>query len=162
MPLPTSSVFPPASASFAKFASRRSVVHSTEGIVACTQPLAAKCGLEVLRAGGNAAVRSCSSLTWPPKHAEYDYRLTSSTGCCRCCWYVASYSSHRPKKTCHVYTWTKFTNSHAPAAGANAPLRCGRFGYPRPVATSHSTGWAARQSSATPPTGWSSRLYDAR
>ncbi|KFA52215.1 hypothetical protein S40293_00590 [Stachybotrys chartarum IBT 40293] len=38
-----------------KFASRRSVVHSTEGIVACTQPLAAKCGLEVLRAGGNAA-----------------------------------------------------------------------------------------------------------
>ncbi|ODA78224.1 hypothetical protein RJ55_05605 [Drechmeria coniospora] len=38
-----------------KFPSRRSVVHSTEGIVACSQPLAAKCGLEVLRAGGNAA-----------------------------------------------------------------------------------------------------------
>ncbi|KHN94843.1 acylase ACY 1 [Metarhizium album ARSEF 1941] len=38
-----------------KFASRRSVVHSTDGIVACSQPLAAKCGLDVLRAGGNAA-----------------------------------------------------------------------------------------------------------
>ncbi|KAG6000186.1 hypothetical protein E4U21_005746 [Claviceps maximensis] len=37
------------------FPSRRSVVHSTDGIVACTQPLAAKCGLDVLRAGGNAA-----------------------------------------------------------------------------------------------------------
>lgn len=37
------------------FPSRRSVVHSTQGIVACTQPLAAKCGLQVLRAGGNAA-----------------------------------------------------------------------------------------------------------
>lgn len=55
MPLPTSSLFPPASADFLKFPSRRSVVHSTEGIVACSQPLAAKCGLEVLRAGGNAA-----------------------------------------------------------------------------------------------------------
>jgi gamma-glutamyltranspeptidase/glutathione hydrolase len=42
---------------FAKFPSRRSVVHSTDGIVACTQPLAAQCGLEILRAGGNAAVR---------------------------------------------------------------------------------------------------------
>ncbi|KAG5956624.1 hypothetical protein E4U58_006486 [Claviceps cyperi] len=38
-----------------EFSSRRSVVHSVEGIVACTQPLAAKCGLDILRAGGNAA-----------------------------------------------------------------------------------------------------------
>ncbi|KAF4506505.1 hypothetical protein G6O67_006584 [Ophiocordyceps sinensis] len=38
-----------------RFPSRRSVVHSTDGIVACSQPLAAKCGLDVLRAGGNAA-----------------------------------------------------------------------------------------------------------
>ncbi|KAH8602243.1 putative gamma-glutamyltransferase ywrD [Bisporella sp. PMI_857] len=37
------------------FTSRRSVVHSTEGIVACTQPLAARAGLKVLAAGGNAA-----------------------------------------------------------------------------------------------------------
>ncbi|KFH42018.1 putative gamma-glutamyltransferase-like protein [Hapsidospora chrysogenum ATCC 11550] len=55
MPLPSASLFPLPSGGFQKFASRRSVVHSTEGIVSCTQPLAAKCGLEVLRAGGNAA-----------------------------------------------------------------------------------------------------------
>ncbi|KAH6897294.1 gamma-glutamyltranspeptidase [Thelonectria olida] len=55
MPLPTSAVFQPEAADFAKFHSRRSVVHSTQGIVACPQPLAASCGLEVLRAGGNAA-----------------------------------------------------------------------------------------------------------
>ncbi|VUC20980.1 unnamed protein product [Clonostachys rosea] len=55
MPLPTSSIYPPPSADFFKFASRRSVVHSTEGIVACSQPLAAKCGIEILHAGGNAA-----------------------------------------------------------------------------------------------------------
>jgi gamma-glutamyltranspeptidase/glutathione hydrolase len=39
-----------------KWPSRRSVVHSTKGMVACTQPLAAKCGLDILNAGGNAAV----------------------------------------------------------------------------------------------------------
>ncbi|KAH7025804.1 gamma-glutamyltranspeptidase [Microdochium trichocladiopsis] len=55
MPLTTPSVFPPESAVFQKFASRRSVVHSTKGIVACTQPLAAKCGIDVLNAGGNCA-----------------------------------------------------------------------------------------------------------
>ncbi|KAK3906536.1 nucleophile aminohydrolase [Staphylotrichum tortipilum] len=55
MPLPTSSVYPPPSGEFMKWPSRRSVVHSTKGIVACTQPLAAKCGLAVLNAGGNAA-----------------------------------------------------------------------------------------------------------
>ncbi|KAI1112150.1 gamma-glutamyltranspeptidase [Nemania sp. NC0429] len=65
MPLTTSSVFPPASDAFAKFASRRSVVHSTKGIVACTQPLAAKCGIQVLDAGGNcvdAAVAVAAGL----------------------------------------------------------------------------------------------------
>ncbi|KAI5457506.1 nucleophile aminohydrolase [Mariannaea sp. PMI_226] len=55
MPLPTSAVFQPASDDFARFPSRRSVVHSTQGIVASPQPLAANCGLEILRAGGNAA-----------------------------------------------------------------------------------------------------------
>lgn len=40
---------------FMPFPSRRSVVHSTEGIIACTQPLAAKCGLKILEAGGNSA-----------------------------------------------------------------------------------------------------------
>lgn len=61
MPLTTSSMFPPASDAFAKFASRRSVVHSTKGIVACTQPLAAKCGIQVLDAGGNCVVSCCAS-----------------------------------------------------------------------------------------------------
>lgn len=56
MPLETSSLHTPQSADFARFASRRSVVHSTKGIVSCTQPLAAKCGLQILNAGGNAAV----------------------------------------------------------------------------------------------------------
>ncbi|KAI0836639.1 gamma-glutamyltranspeptidase [Hypoxylon sp. FL0890] len=55
MPLTTPSVFPPGSHVFSKFSSRRSVVHSTKGIVSCTQPLAAKCGIEVLEAGGNCA-----------------------------------------------------------------------------------------------------------
>ncbi|KAI1081104.1 gamma-glutamyltranspeptidase [Whalleya microplaca] len=55
MPLTTPSVFPPPSKAFAKFPSRRSVVHSTKGIVSCTQPLAAKCGIDVLEAGGNCA-----------------------------------------------------------------------------------------------------------
>ncbi|KAF4957924.1 hypothetical protein FGADI_2753 [Fusarium gaditjirri] len=55
MPLPTSSIYEPPSAGFTGFPSRRSVVHSTEGIVAAPQPHAANCGLEILRAGGNAA-----------------------------------------------------------------------------------------------------------
>lgn len=55
MPLTIPSVFPPGSDPLMKFPSRRSVVHSTKGIVACTQPLAAKCGIEILDAGGNCA-----------------------------------------------------------------------------------------------------------
>ncbi|KAK2061809.1 gamma-glutamyltranspeptidase [Colletotrichum caudatum] len=55
MPLTTESLHSAQAAEFARYASRRSVVHSTKGIVSCTQPLAAKCGIEVLRAGGNAA-----------------------------------------------------------------------------------------------------------
>lgn len=55
MPLRTSSVYPATDPDFASFPSRRSVVHSTKGIVACTQPLAAKCGIEVLQKGGNCA-----------------------------------------------------------------------------------------------------------
>ena len=47
---------------FIPFASRRSVVYSTQGIIACTQPLAAQCGLKVLRAGGNAAVRTTLTI----------------------------------------------------------------------------------------------------
>ncbi|KAI6248355.1 Glutathione hydrolase-like YwrD proenzyme [Erysiphe necator] len=55
---------------FQRFNSRRSVVHSTEGMIACTQPLAARCGLKILEAGGNAAdvgvaVAAGMSLTEP-------------------------------------------------------------------------------------------------
>lgn len=67
MPLTTGSVYPPPSGEFMKWPSRRSVVHSTKGIVACTQPLAAKCGIDILNAGGNAAVSGpesgCKSYT---------------------------------------------------------------------------------------------------
>ncbi|KAM0125746.1 hypothetical protein ACHAP3_009622 [Botrytis cinerea] len=55
MPVNLNSVFPAADPEFVTFPSRRSVVHSTDGLIACTQPLAAKCGLKVLEAGGNAA-----------------------------------------------------------------------------------------------------------
>ena len=56
MPLTTSSVHHPENPpSFAAFPSRRSVVHSTKGIVSSTQPLASQCGLEILRKGGNCA-----------------------------------------------------------------------------------------------------------
>ncbi|KAF9783460.1 gamma-glutamyltranspeptidase [Thelephora terrestris] len=40
---------------FQQYASRRSVVYGTKGMVACSQPLAAQAGLEILRQGGNAA-----------------------------------------------------------------------------------------------------------
>ncbi|KAI6880083.1 gamma-glutamyltranspeptidase, partial [Hortaea werneckii] len=55
MPLNPSSTFPNPQPPFAAFPSRRSTVHSTKAIVACTQPLAAQCGLEILRKGGNCA-----------------------------------------------------------------------------------------------------------
>ncbi|KAM0750360.1 gamma-glutamyltranspeptidase [Meredithblackwellia eburnea MCA 4105] len=57
MPKPTftyhheSAAYPP----YIPFASRRSVVYSSKGMVACTQPQAAEAGLEILRKGGNAA-----------------------------------------------------------------------------------------------------------
>ncbi|OAX44171.1 gamma-glutamyltranspeptidase [Rhizopogon vinicolor AM-OR11-026] len=40
---------------FQRFPSRRSQVYGTKGVVACSQPLAAEAGLEILRKGGNAA-----------------------------------------------------------------------------------------------------------
>lgn len=40
---------------FTSFPTRRSVVHSTHGIVSCTQPLASSAGIRILQAGGNAA-----------------------------------------------------------------------------------------------------------
>jgi gamma-glutamyltranspeptidase len=41
---------------FQYYPSRRSVVYSTNGIVSCTQPLAAEAGVRILKQGGNAAV----------------------------------------------------------------------------------------------------------
>lgn len=56
MPLTTTAFHPPGTEpTFSKFPSRRSVVHSTKGIVSSTQPLATQCGLDVLRKGGNCA-----------------------------------------------------------------------------------------------------------
>jgi len=55
MPLNASAIYPSSDCEFISFVSRRSVVHSANGIVACTQPLAAQAGQRILRAGGNAA-----------------------------------------------------------------------------------------------------------
>lgn len=55
MPLSAQAIFPSSNPQFISFPSRRSVVHSTNGIVACTQPLAAEAGQRILRDGGNAA-----------------------------------------------------------------------------------------------------------
>jgi gamma-glutamyltranspeptidase / glutathione hydrolase len=41
-----------------KHQSRRSVVHSTKGIVSSSQPLASQAGIQILQQGGNAAVIS--------------------------------------------------------------------------------------------------------
>ncbi|KAF2626109.1 acylase ACY 1 [Macroventuria anomochaeta] len=50
-----SNVYPHPEPQFVHFPSRRSVVHSTKGIVSCTQPLATAAGIDILRKGGNAA-----------------------------------------------------------------------------------------------------------
>lgn len=55
MPLNASAIYPSSNPEFVSFPSRRSVVHSTNGMVACTQPLAALAGQQILRDGGNAA-----------------------------------------------------------------------------------------------------------
>ena len=67
MPLNLNSVYPAVDPEFQSFPSRRSVVHSTQGMIACTQPLAARCGLKILDAGGNAAV----SCTYPTFNIVY-------------------------------------------------------------------------------------------
>ena len=55
MPLNASAIYPASDPEFISFPSRRSVVHSANGMVSCTQPLAAQAGQRILRAGGNAA-----------------------------------------------------------------------------------------------------------
>jgi len=59
--------YPADDGNFAAFPSRRSVVHSTKGVVSTTSPQANAAGLRILREGGNAAVsRVSSSLIHPP------------------------------------------------------------------------------------------------
>jgi len=48
--------YPTDGGKFAAFPSRRSVVHSTKGVVSTISPLANEAGLKILRQGGNAAV----------------------------------------------------------------------------------------------------------
>ncbi|KAL8698296.1 MAG: hypothetical protein Q9201_006651 [Fulgogasparrea decipioides] len=55
MPLNARAIYPSSDPEFISFPSRRSVVHSLNGIVSCTQPLAAQAGQRILRDGGNAA-----------------------------------------------------------------------------------------------------------
>ena len=55
MALNASAIYPSSDPDFISFPSRRSVVHSANGMIACTQPLAAQAGQRILRAGGNAA-----------------------------------------------------------------------------------------------------------
>lgn len=48
--------FPPSTPpEFNQFNSARSVVYSTQGMIAASQPLACQAGLDILKKGGNAA-----------------------------------------------------------------------------------------------------------
>ncbi|KAF5859491.1 hypothetical protein ETB97_002792 [Aspergillus alliaceus] len=55
MPLNSKAIYSRLNPDFVPFTSRRSTVHSTNGIVTCTQPLAAAAGQRILTEGGNAA-----------------------------------------------------------------------------------------------------------
>ena len=69
-------VYPIGDPPFVQFPSRRSVVHSTKGMVACTQPLAAEAGQRILKMGGNAAVGFFCDISRLSV-------LTFDSGCCR-------------------------------------------------------------------------------
>ena len=70
-------VFPERNPPYVQFPSRRSVVHSTGGMVACTQPLAAEAGQRILKLGGNAAVSRLKPTL------VMESRLRPRTGRCR-------------------------------------------------------------------------------
>ncbi|KAE8136724.1 nucleophile aminohydrolase [Aspergillus pseudotamarii] len=65
MPLNSKAIYSRLNPDFVPFTSRRSTVHSTNGIVTCTQPLAAAAGQRVLQQGGNAAVPAALNITEP-------------------------------------------------------------------------------------------------
>ncbi|OJJ40374.1 hypothetical protein ASPWEDRAFT_101020 [Aspergillus wentii DTO 134E9] len=65
MPLNSKAVYSKLNPDFVPFSSRRSTVHSTNGIVTCTQPLAAAAGQRILKEGGNAAVSAALNITEP-------------------------------------------------------------------------------------------------
>lgn len=67
---------------FIPFPSRRSVVHSTRGIVSCTNPLAAQAGLDILREGGNAAVQTLEQS----KQKSTDSNMANHALGCGCCY----------------------------------------------------------------------------
>src|SRR5271156_6480538 len=77
MPFNAQSIYPNENPSFVSFPSRRSVVHSTNGMVACTQPLAAEAGQRILKMGGNAAVGFKPSL-WSLERLLTEYRTPQS------------------------------------------------------------------------------------
>lgn len=60
----SSNINPASGLTYSAFPSRRSVVHSTNGMVACTQPLAAAAGQKILREGGNAAVWKTERISY--------------------------------------------------------------------------------------------------
>lgn len=62
MPLNAQAIYPASDPEFVAFPSRRSVVHSTKGIVSSSQPLASNCGLRVLQQGGNCAVSRAAAV----------------------------------------------------------------------------------------------------
>lgn len=82
MGIKVAAVYPSSNPEFVQFASRRSVVHSTNGMVACTQPLAAEAGQRILKMGGNAAV----SLQKMPSSVDF-LLIWDCSGCSRSCWY---------------------------------------------------------------------------
>ena len=73
-------VYPNPDPIYVPFASRRSVVHSTGGMVACTQVLASEAGQRILKMGGNAAVsQHPGSISWSHTHTEIGCRRSSSS-----------------------------------------------------------------------------------